>query len=442
MMMHKPTPLLATCALLLLLVVVPAVVVPAVVVPAKAALILLDQVAVIVNDDVIMQSVIEQRFHSLRQSLGDEAPPEKVLRAQLIEQLIVENLQLQLAEKAGIRVSDAELNETMLGIAAQNQLTLEEFQKAVTNEGTSWQEMREQMRQGVSISQVQQGAMRQRIQITEQEIKNFLASETGKEITDDEYNIAHILLSFPPPAGAKEIQATKDRAEQLRQEILAGGDFASLAKEWSSGQSAAEGGDMGWRKPGKLPSVFGDRVTRMAIGEVPDPIKSGTGYHLIRLLNKRGAAAEGQINQSQVRHVLIKPNEIRTAEEAEELAKKLRAEVVDEGADFAEIAKLHSDDSGSALSDGDLNWNRAGAFVSEFEEVIRDSELNQVSEVFKTQHGYHFLEVTGRRVEDFTERFKMGQADSYLRRRKFNDALESWLRELRDEAFVEIKIQE
>ena len=435
MMMHKTTQLIATSALLLLVLLL------LVVVPAKAALILLDQVAVIVNDDVIMQSVIEQRFYSLRKSLGDEAPPNSVLRARLIEQLIIENLQLQLAENAGVRISDTELNETMQGIAAQNQLTLEEFREVVTDEGTSWQEMREQIRQGVAISQVQQGAMRQRIQITEQEIKNFLASEIGKEITADEYNIAHILLSFPEPAGAEEIRATKDRAEQLRQEILAGGDFASLAKEWSSGQSAAEGGDMGWRKPGKLPSVFGDRVTKMTIGEVAGPIKSGTGYHLIRLLNKRGATAEGQINQSRVRHVLIKPNEIRSDEAAEALAKKLRAEVVDGDTDFAAIAKLHSDDSGSALSDGDLGWNRAGVFVPRFEEVIQISELNQVSEVFKTQHGFHFLEVTERRVEDFTERFKMGQADNYLRRQKFNEELESWLRELRDGAFVEIKIQ-
>ncbi len=429
-MVNKMTRFIVTFTLLLLAI------------PAQAALVLLDRVAVIVDEDVIMQSTIDQRFSRIQSALTEDSPPVAVVKQQVIERLIVENLQLQMAEKAGIRISDEELNETLQGIAAQNQMTLEEFRQAVTDEGTSWREMREQIRQGVAISRVQQGAMRQRIQITEQEIMNFLASEVGESVTADEYNIAHILLSFPAQAETDEIQATKERADQIRQSLDEGADFETLAKTWSSSQTALEGGDIGWRKPGQLPGVLAGLPERMAIGEVAGPIKGGTGYHFIKLLRKRGAAAEGQINQSRVRHVLIKPNEIRTVEEAEALARQIRDEVVNAGADFAEVAKLHSDDSGSALSDGDLGWNRAGVFVPRFEEVIQSAELNQVSEVFQTQHGYHFLEVTERRVEDFTDRFKMGQADSYLRRQKFNDELESWLREIRDEAFVEIKVQE
>ena len=215
-------------------------------------------------------------------------------------------------------------------------------------------------------------------------------------------------------------------------------DFQSLAIEKSAGKNALDGGDLGWRKPGQLPTMFSDIAQEMAIGEVRGPIKSGSGYHLITLVQKRGAKAEGNVEQTRVRHVLVRPSEIRTGEEARELAESLQEEVLG-GRAFDEIAKLHSDDPGSALSGGDLGWSRAGVFVPKFEEVMNSLDLNKVSQVFLTEHGYHFLEVTGRRIEDFSERFKQRQAENYLRNQMFDEELEAWLREIREEAFVEIR---
>ena len=318
-------------------------------------------------------------------------------------------------------------------------MDMDEFRIALANDGVSWAQMREQVRREFAISRVQQGVMRRRIQITEQEIQNFLASELGETVTSDEYRLGHILLDLPSNPTPDDVRSTRAQAEQIFERLNAGEDFGSLAIEYSNDQNALNGGDMGWRKPAQLPNIFSDLVETMQTGEVKEPIKSGRGFHLIKLLEKRGARAEGMIAQTQVRHILIKPNEIRSDRESFELASSLRAEILD-GRDFGEVAKLYSDDPGSALSDGDLGWTRTGVFVPEFEATMQASELNEISEVFKTEHGFHFLEVTGRRMEDFSERFRMGQAESYLRNQKFDEELENWLREIRDEAFVEIKI--
>ena len=411
---------------------------------AKAALVVLDKIAIIVDEDVIMASEVENRVAGVRAQLAAtpnaQVPADDVLLKQVMERLIVENLQLQIANRNGVRVSDNELNRALQGIAAQNNLSLEGFQAAITKEGMAWREMREQVRREIAISQVQQGIMRQRITITEQEIQNFLTSDLGETVTADEYRVGHILIANQSSSifgsGASK---SRKKAEQLLEELADGADFNSLAVEHSEGQSAEAGGDMGWRKVAQLPSLFAETVQEMKVGEVRGPLKSGRGFHLVKLLERRGADAEGQIAQTQVRHILIKPNEIRDEEESLELANSLRQEVL-EDRDFEEIARIHSDDPGSALSGGDLGWSRAGVFVPEFEAVLQSAEEGVLSKVFKTEHGYHFLEVTGRRIEDFSEKFRMGQAENYLRNQKFNEELENWLREIRDQAFVEIKI--
>lgn len=408
-----------------------------------AALVLIDRIAVVVDQDVIMQSEIDERVKLIKaQFVGQpntRVPPDDVLQNQVIERLIVESLQLQMAERAGIRISDAELNEALASIAAQNNMTIDQFRIALANDGMSWAGMREQVRREFSISRVQQGIMRRRIQVSEQEVKNFLASDAGATLTADQFRLGHILLALPSNPSANDIRTVRAQAEDIQERLVNGEDFASLAIERSAGQNALSGGDMGWRKPGQLPSIFSDLVEDMNVGDIRGPIKSGRGFHLIKLVEKRGATAEGQIDQTEVRHVLVQPNEIRSEKEAEDLAKTLRDEIVN-GREFGEVAKLYSDDPGSALSGGDLGWSRQGVFVPAFENTMNNTEIGEVSEVFRSSHGYHFLEVTGRRVEDFSERFKMGQAENYLRNQKFDEELENWIREIRDEAFVEIKI--
>lgn len=404
---------------------------------------ILDRIIAIVDEDVVLESELQQRLHAvkaqLRASSDGQLPSDEILRKQIIEHLVVESLQLQMAERAGVRISDDELNEALQGIAAQNQMSLSQFQRAIEADGISYLQMRDQVRREIAISQVQQGIMRNRIKITEQEIKDFLASELGRVVTADEYRLAHILLPIPEDAGADQIRQVRRKAEEILELAESGSDFQTLAVEHSAGQNALSGGDLGWRKAVQLPTMFSDVAPEMVVGEVRGPIKSGSGFHLIKLVQMRGAEAEGQVNQTRVRHVLIQPSEIRSDQEAFELAEQLRNEVMD-GRDFEEIAKLYSDDPGSALSGGDLGWARRGTFVPEFEDVMASSEPGEVSEVFKSVHGYHFLEVTGRRVEDFSQRFRMSQAENYLRNQKFDQALEDWIREIREEAFVEVRL--
>lgn len=411
--------------------------------PGQTALLLLDRIAVVVDQDVIMQSEIDERILVIKAQFAGQPntriPPDDALQSQVIERLVIESLQLQMADRAGIRISDAELNQALSGIATRNDMTLDEFRIALANDGMSWAAMREQVRREFAISRVQQGVMRRRIQVSEQEVQNFLASDLGASVTADHYRLGHILLALPNNPSAGDIRRMKARGDKLYQQLQEGADFASLAIEWSSGQNALNGGDMGWRKPVQLPSIFSDLVVGMEVGDLRGPIKSGRGFHLIKLMEKRGATSEGQIAQTQVRHVLIQPNEIRSNREAEDLAITLREEVIN-GRGFEEVAKLYSDDPGSALSGGDLGWSRQGAFVPEFEQMMNNTAINEISEVFHSSHGYHFLEVTGRRIEDFSERFRMGQAENYLRNQKFEEELDTWLREIRDEAFVEIKI--
>ena len=410
---------------------------------AQAARVILDRIAVVVDEDVITYSEVQERIKSVKSQFsgneGGSLPPDDIITDQVIERLIVETLQLKMGDRAGVRISDSELNQTLQGIAAQNQLSLSDFRVAIEADGISYANMREQIRREMIISQVQQGFVHSRIEISEQELKNFLASELGEAVIADEYRLAHILLTVPEEPTAEQISETRSQALVLVDRVNDGESFQALAIEYSAGQNALQGGDLGWRKPVQLPTMFADVAQEMIVGEIRGPIKSGSGFHLVKLMEKRGAKAEGQVAQTRARHVLVKPSEIRSDGEARELAKNLRSEVIN-GKDFEEIAKLHSEDPGSALSGGDLGWTAAGIFVPEFEAMMNSIEPSIVSPVFKTSHGYHFLEVTGRRIEDFSEQFQRNMAENYLRNQKFDEELASWLREIRDEAFVDIRI--
>jgi peptidyl-prolyl cis-trans isomerase SurA len=408
---------------------------------AQATLVITDKIVAIVDEDVILESELEERLKSLRmqQQGTGELPSDDVLRPQILDRLVVESLQLQMADRAGVRIADEELNQALEGVAAQNQMSIPQFRAAIENDGVSYAEVRDQLRRELKIARVQKGIMRNRIEISEQEIRNFLDSELGEVVTADDFHLAHILLPLPGDATIDQVNEVRAAAQALVDLINTGGDFQTLAVERSAGQNALNGGDLGWRKIAQLPTMFSDTAKTMKAGDVRGPIESGSGFHLIKLLETRGAHTEGQIDQLKVRHVLIQPSEIRTENEAKELAESLHDEVVG-GRDFEEIAKLYSDDPGSALSGGDLGWNRSGTFVPLFEATMQASEIDEVSAVFQTQHGFHFLQVTGRRTEDFSERFRMGQAENYLRTQRFDEELENWIREIRDEAFVELRI--
>lgn len=403
--------------------------------------VVMDQIAVIVDDDVIMESEIDARRKAVVGQLkgqNQRVPPENIMREQIIERLIVESLQLQMADRAGIRVSDEELNNALASVAGQNNMTLAQFSVEIEKDGISYLDMRDQIRREIAMSRIQQGVMRNRIQITEQEVNNFLESDMGKVVTADEFRLAHILLPVPENANSEDISKVKSDAEKLIEEIYDGADFRSLAIERSTAPDALEGGDLGWRKTVQLPTMFSDIAPNMEIGDIKGPIRSGSGYHVVTLLDKRGAKTEGRVEQTQTRHVLITPSEIMTEEEAKEFAESLRDEVI-AGRAFDEIAKLHSDDPGSALSGGDLGWNPEGTFVPEFEAQIRSTSIDEISPVFKSQHGFHFLQVMGHRIEDMSQEFLMRQAAGFLRNQKRDEELQAWIREIREEAFVEVR---
>jgi peptidyl-prolyl cis-trans isomerase SurA len=402
----------------------------------------LDKIIAIADANVILQSEYEERIASIKSNAkaqGQELPDDEALGKQVMERLIVESLQIQVAERAGLRVSDEELTQTLRTIADQNQLNLLDFQAALAEDGISWIDMRAQIRKEIIISRVQQGVVQSRIAVSDQEVDNFLSSEIGATLTADEFRMAHILLPVSDPNDQAEIESIRLKADGIFAQINAGEDFGKLAMEKSAGQRALEGGELGWRKLAQLPTLFAEVAQDMSGGEVRGPIQTGSGFHLMKMIEKRGAQAEGQVAQTAVRHVLVKPSEILTEEEARELAETLREEIID-GRSFEEVAKIHSDDPGSALSGGDLGWTRAGTFVDEFETLVQSSEIDDVSEVFKTEHGYHFLQVTGRRVEDFSDTFKRNQATNYIGGQKFDDELDQWIREIRSDAYIEIRI--
>ena len=409
---------------------------------AQSATTIIDRIAIVVDQDVIMQSELEERFEAVRSQISSQKnarmPSDDVLKKQIEEQMIIESLQLQRAGRAGIRISDEEINNTLAQIAKENNLSLNEFKNALTVDGISWSGMRSRVSRELKINRLQQGTMRRRIQVSEQEIKNFLSSELGSNLTADQYRLGHILIPIPENPSNNDLKTASSQANSIFAKIEEGDDFRALALEFSSGQNSLEGGDLGWRKAAQLPTIFSDLVDNMGIGETRSPIRSGRGFHILKLFNKRGASTEGKIAQTRVRHVLVQPNEIRSENEANDLALSLRNEVI-EGRDFEEIAKLYSDDPGSALSGGDLGWSRKGIFVPEFEKIMADSEINELSSVFKTVHGYHFLEVTGRRIEDFSKRYRMSQAENFLRNQRFDQELSNWLREIREDAFIESK---
>ena len=401
----------------------------------------LDRVVAIVDTDVVMQSQLDQRVREVQQTIakrGDSLPPEHVLDQQVLERLIIENIQLQIGDRSGIRITDEELNQAVGTIAQRNNMSLEQFRVALERDGLSYEDAREQIRREMIISRVRQRRVAERIQVSDQEVENFLASESGKMQLSVEYRLANILIRVPDAASAGEIQAADRRAQELYQQLQQGADFAQLAIASSASETALEGGNMGWRKAAQLPAPFDSMIGALSVGETSEPIRTPGGFILIKLLEKRGGETQVR-DEVHVRHVLIKPSEIRSEAETKRLAERVYERIM-AGEDFAELAKDFSEDPGSALNGGDLNWIDPNALVPEFRAVMAQTESGEVSKPFKSGFGWHVLQVMGRRATDGSEQFRKQQALSVLRNRKYEEELQAWLRQIRDEAYVESKL--
>ena len=407
---------------------------------ASAQIKVLDKIVAIVDDDVVLNSELDQRMDAIVAQLtqsGTQMPPEKILEQQVLERLISERLQLTMGYDSGVRISDEELNQAIARIAASNKISVAQYIEQVTLQGSSISAMRGEIRNELTIMRVQQGKVMRRIRISEQELDNFLKSEEGRFVTSPDVNIGQILLSISSDSNRKSIDQVVGRADLLFNQIEQGADFRAIAIANSADQSALQGGDLGWRKMAQLPGVFIDALEKLDIGEVSQPIRSAAGYHLIKLYERRGGE-EQLVEQHFARHILIKPNQIRdqktTINQLNELRKRSIA-----GEDFAILAKEFSEDPGSALSGGELGWSTPGMFVPEFEQTMGTIAINDISEPFVSQFGWHILQVTERRQQDFSSEILRNKAQSMLRQRKYEEELQVWLQEIRDEAFVEIK---
>jgi len=405
---------------------------------ARSATEILDQVVVIVDEDIIMASELRSRLAAVTQNLkarGIEMPPEDQLVRETLDRLILENIQLQLADRVGVRISDAQLNSALGRMAGQSGMNLEQFRARLETEGQSYNAVREDVRREMMLQRVQSGNVNQRIQITDQEIKNFLQTEEGLNLTQPEYHLVHALLSLAPNASGAEVAAAQQYVDEIITEIRSGQAFESVVSA-SNGKYTFSGGDLGWLKTDDLPSSFSEVAPTLKKGETADPIRSDSGFHLVYMADLRGG--EEMVSQTEVRHILVKPSEILTDAQAEQLVVDLKVRI-EGGEDFGELAKEYSEDIGSGQEGGDLGWTMTGQMVPEFDAAIERGKIGEISDPIHSQFGWHILEVTGRRDQDMTELAIQSKAREYLHSRKYQEELDVWLRKIRDEAFVDIK---
>lgn len=404
----------------------------------QAAPVVLNQVVAIVDDDVIMASELEERLQIVKnQNQGGALPSDDSLRPQVLEQMIMDSIQLQMADRGSIIINDAELNQAMGNIAAQNGMNLIEFRQAMESEGISFASAREQIRNEMRISRVQRYQVGERIQISDQDIDNFLASEIGKIASSGEYRLGHILISTPSNATSKDVIDAEKKANELVKKLRNNADFSQLAMAESNSRTALEGGDLGWRKEAQLPSLFAAAVPTLNIGDIAGPISSSSGFHIIKLTDKRGGNTK-LVTQYKTRHILISPNELRDDAAAEQQAQELYARL-NNGDDFALIAREYSDDPGSGAQGGDLGWVNIGDMVPSFNDTMQHTPTGQISTPFKSQFGWHILQVQDQRETDVGVENQRNQVRNLLYGRRFEDELPIWLRKVRSEAYVEIK---
>ena len=400
----------------------------------------LDRIAAIVDNDVVMLSQYQTRLKEVQQTIskrGVEVPPDDVLRQQVMARLIIDAIQLQIAERSGIRVSDEELSASMATIAERNGMTQKEFEQALSADGLSLEDAREQIRNEMIISRVRQYRVTERIQVTDQEVQNFLASDLGKMQLAEEYELANILVPVPDGATSAELDQAQKTVANIVQKLKNGGDFSQLAISYSASENALEGGDMGWRKAAQLPPPFDRLVSEMTVGQVTEPTRTPGGIIMLKLLDKRGDQVMYR-DEVHVRHILLTPSEIRSPEATQKLANRLY-ERLSNGEDFAALAKQFSEDPGSALNGGDMNWVDPNSVVPEFREEMARTEIGQLSKPFASQFGWHVLQVLDRRSTDSSAQMREQQALNLLRNRKYDEELQTWLGQIRDEAYVEIK---
>ncbi len=402
----------------------------------------LDAIVAIVEEDVILASELLERLRTVQEQIRSQGnvqmPPQNILVSQIMERLIVESLQVQEAERRGVTVDDETLTRAVSEFARENGMGIEEFAQRLQTDGRNYIEFREQIRREMMMQRLQRGIVNRRVAISDQEIEDLLDSPYYKELLSDEFRVGHILLTVAEDANEETWGRARAEAGNIVTDLRAGADFGQTAIAKSSGSRALEGGDLGWRKAAALPSLFADRVIELDVGEVSEPIESGSGIHIIKLLEQRGAGVQTE-QQALLRHILVMPTEIRDADETQALIADIYQRLLD-GEDFAELAIENSEDPGSALNGGDLGWTSGDEFVPAFQRAMAATATGEMSAPFESQYGWHILEVLDRREQDMSREARRNMALQILHGRRFEEELEKWTKELRDEAFVEVRL--
>ncbi|MCP1727390.1 peptidyl-prolyl cis-trans isomerase SurA [Natronospira proteinivora] len=401
----------------------------------------LDRIVAVVDDEVILDSELQERIESLRVRMGDQGtqlPPEQDLRQQMLEQMINEEVQLQRARRAGLRVSDDEVNQALARIASQNDVTLAQLPDMLASEGIEYGSFREEIRRELIQQQVQQRMLFREVTVSEREVQEFLAEAEAQGDLDAEYQVFHIMIAADSEGDAEETRQARERAQDIRRQLDDGADFAELAIAHSDSRTALEGGDMGWRSGPELPSVFAEQVVDMGEGDIAGPLRTSSGYHLIKLNEARRGDAV-MVPERRARHILLSPSEVRLPEAARLKLVELRQRIED-GEDFADLAREYSEDPGSSARGGNLGWQSRGSFAPTFEQALDGLQPGEISEPIETRFGWHIVELMETREQDRTLDARRNQAQQMIRARKAEERMDTWLQQLRDESYIEIRL--
>ncbi|WP_158967368.1 peptidylprolyl isomerase SurA [Paraglaciecola sp. L3A3] len=407
---------------------------------ANAAPELLDSVSVIVDQGVVLESQIVDLVSTVKRNalLKEQAlPSDKALRTQAIEKLITDNLQMQLADRMGIQISDPQLDQTIENIAQGQNLTVAQLRQQVTAQGATFDKYREEVRHELILGEVRRSNVRRRVYITEQEVNNLikLIDEQGNK--QAEFHLGHILIEFPSDPTDDDIAQSKQRAAKVIELLNNGSDFTKVATASSGGPKALEGGDLGWMNINSMPTLFAEAVQNKSKDDIVGPIRSGAGFHILKVKDLRGIE-KVEVEEVNARHILIAPSIILSDEKAEKMLKEFREQILAGEADFAALAKEHSADPGSALKGGELGWSDPSAYVPEFRDTLKTLAVDEISQPVRTQHGWHLMQLLDKRIGDATEKRKEDKAYNLLFQRKFAEESDTWLREIRANAYVEL----
>lgn len=399
----------------------------------------LDHVVAVVNTEALMQSELEAKMDTVYENLRQRkiTPPSRdQVRKQVLDRLILDTIQTQQAERSGMRVTEQQLTQAITNVAKQNKMTLNQFRQVLQRQGIAFSSVQEQISRELLITQLRQRRVGERVRISDQEVDIFLTQQKS-ELSSTDYRLQQITISVPDKATPQQVAEAEQKAQNTYQKLLNGEDFAQLAIRTSQDDVALQGGELGWRRGAELPLYMADKAMALNINQITLPLRSPSGFHIVKLLEKRGGPSK-LITETLSRHILISPTALRTDNEAKQLISSLRDRVL-QGEDFAELAKNYSDDKGSGSDGGSLGWAGPGKFVPIFEATMKNTSINGISPVFRSQFGWHLIKVEGRRSQDIGQQVLRDQAREQLFKRKFDTELDNWLREMKAAAYIEVR---